>query len=106
MALHKKPNEKVRWKTLAADCRKFRASIPMGLRQFGREAKLDKATICRAEQGKPLTVGSYFAVCIAYGLDPWDYIKQLALKDVRPECPVCGSRSDAHAITCNYKVAG
>lgn len=75
MAAHK-INDTVRWKALARDCRRFRTSIPRGLRAFGRDVGLDKATICRAEQGRPLTVGSYFLICMAYGLDPWDYIKQ------------------------------
>lgn len=75
MATHR-ANGKVRWKALGKDCRKFRASIPIGLRAFGRETKIDKAVLCRAEQGKPLSVGSYFAICMAYGLDPWDYINQ------------------------------
>ena len=76
MATHAQPNGLVRWRALGKAIRNWRTKHNEGLREFARRTEIDKAVVCRAEQGKVLTVGSYFALCMACDLDPWDYIKQ------------------------------
>ena len=66
----------VKWRALGAAVRIARQDTQLTLRGFARAARIDKASLCRAEAGKPLTVENYFAICMALGLDPWDFIKQ------------------------------
>lgn len=76
MASHAQASRRVRWKIFGRAIHVTREQGNEGLREFSRRTKIDKATVCRAEQGKIVSVGNYFALCMACDLDPWDYIKQ------------------------------
>lgn len=76
MAKHTRSNGMVRWKNFGREIKTTRGYGNEGLREFARRTRIDKATVCRAEQGKVVSVGNYFALCVACALDPWDYIKE------------------------------
>lgn len=66
---------KVRWKEFAASVRAERAGRDSGLRQFAKDICVDKAAVCRAESGKPLSAVNFLALCAACGLSPWAYFR-------------------------------
>jgi DNA-binding Xre family transcriptional regulator len=66
---------KIQWKQFASDIRAERASRDRGLRQFAKDIRMDKATVCRAEGGKPLTAANFLALCAACNCSPWAYFR-------------------------------
>lgn len=66
---------KVQWKDFGAMVRADRAKRDVGLRQFAKDTRMDKATISRAENGKPLSAVNFLALCAACGLSPWAYFR-------------------------------
>jgi hypothetical protein len=73
------------WKQFGADLRKMREAKNYGLRECADALDIDKAQLCRAEQGRPITVPYFIYLCDWMGSDPMGYAVKRAdrRKDTR-----------------------
>lgn len=62
-----------KWKLFGKHLREMRQSADLGLREAARELKFDKATWCRAEQGKPISVPQFIFLCDWMDASPFQY---------------------------------
>lgn len=51
------------WQTFGSDLRDYRVRRRIGLREFCRQQPIDKATLSRAERGKPIEVPPFVFLC-------------------------------------------
>lgn len=63
-----------KWKVFAREFREARESQELGLREAARTLGVHHATLCRAEQGKPIEVADFVFLCDWLGRDPKTYL--------------------------------
>jgi DNA-binding XRE family transcriptional regulator len=67
-----------KWSAFARDFRQARECQELGLREAARSLGVHHATLCRAEQGKPVEVADFVFLCDWLGVDPKAYPKTRA----------------------------
>lgn len=67
---------KLDWKKFGRHLRTLRGDAEIGLREVSRETGINKAAWCRAEQGKPVSVPNYLALCAWMETHPFRYFHQ------------------------------
>lgn len=63
------------WKSFGRQLRDAREAGESGLREAARESGIDKAALCRAEHGKPVSVPNYLALCAWMGVHPFRHFR-------------------------------
>lgn len=66
---------KVDWYRFGKTLRCFREDAELGLREAANDAGIDKAAWCRAENGKPVSVVNYLALCTWMEVHPFRYFR-------------------------------
>ena len=75
MTENAKPMKVFMWPEFAEEVRAKRARINIHQRELSRRLSLTPATMCRAEQGKPISVDTVFAICGWLEIEPKDFWK-------------------------------
>ena len=65
----------IKWKRFASEARVLIDDFDGSLREFGRVTGVDKATLVRMRQGKPLDPVNFLWICKLCKLDPMEYFK-------------------------------
>jgi transcriptional regulator with XRE-family HTH domain len=71
---------KFNWEAFGRNLREMREAAELGLREVARDECIDKATWCRAEQGKPITVPIFLYLCNWMNSSPFAYMPRGVLK--------------------------
>jgi hypothetical protein len=70
----KKP--KIDWRAFGRETKVLIDDFDGSLREFGRTTGIDKATLSRMQNGKPLDPVNFLWICQECHLDPWSFFKR------------------------------
>ena len=68
---------RIAWKAFGKDLRACREAYDLGLREYATQFGIDKATLSRAENGRPINAALFVWLAGWMGKDPQEYLAPL-----------------------------